>query len=397
MPSAANRIRLLGMAFGVGLLGATGCDKAAPQAVAPAPPVVTVASPIVRPFVAYSEFTGRVEPEDSVELRARVGGFLKQVHFADGDFVKQGDLLFTIDQAPFEAVIRERQAAVEKAKSALGLATATVERNRPLVEKGAISRQEFDVQNAQAVQAQAEVVAAEAALNVAQLELSYTTITAPFSGRISDAKISVGALVVSGNGGGGTLLATMVSLEPAYVSFDIGEQILLQFRKPHIEQEPRRTVRELNVPVSLALGSSRDFTIPGVLDYGDAAVNPATGTIRVRARFDNADRQLLPGLFVRVRVALDERPEAVMVPVRALGQDQDRRYVFVLDAQKTVQYRPITVGPQQDGLVAVENGLAAGDTVIVDGLLRVRPGVVPDAKPADMSAYGTAPSAKKEG
>lgn len=246
------------------------------------------------------------------------------------------------------------------------------------------------------MQAQSEVVAAEAALNVAQLELSYTTITAPFSGRISDAKISVGALVVSGSGGGGTLLATMVSLEPVYVSFDIGEQILIQFREPQAPDAPRRTVRELNEPVTLALGSSKDFSITGVLDYGDAAVNPATGTIRVRAQFDNADRRLVPGLFVRVRVALDERAEAVMIPVRALGQDQDRRYVFVLDDKKTAQYRPVTVGPQQDGLVVVESGLSATDTVIVDGLLRVRPGITPDAKPADMSPYAPA-SPKKEG
>lgn len=143
-PPAVRAVVLVGM-LTAGLTLGTGCEKEATQAVAPSPPVVTVASPIVRPFVSHAEFTGRVEPEDSVELRARVGGFLKQVHFADGDFVKQGDVLFTIDQAPFEAVIRERQAAVEKAKSALGLATATVERNRPLVEKGAISRQEFDV------------------------------------------------------------------------------------------------------------------------------------------------------------------------------------------------------------------------------------------------------------
>jgi RND family efflux transporter MFP subunit len=377
---AATVVLLSGFLGGCGTSG----KKAAPVA---APPVVTVAPPIVRDFTPFAEYTGRVEAVDNLELRARVGGFLKEIHVQDGDIVKSGQLLLTIDPAPFEAVLQARVAGVEKAKTALKLAEANIARSGPLVKSGAIPPQEFDVLVAQGAQAAAEVMAADAALQSARLDVSYTRITAPFDGRMSDVKVSVGAPVAGGTTGNGTLLANVVSFQPVSVSFDLDEATLLRTRRPVTDGVPK-VARELNVPVKVALGNSADFNIEGVIDYVDPSVNPGTGTLKVRAQFPNTDRTLMPGLFVRVRLALGTRPNTLLVPVRALGQNQNQNYVYILDEKKAAQYRPISVGAEQDGLVVVEKGLAPTDTVVIDGTLRVRPGVQADPKPADLSSFG---------
>jgi RND family efflux transporter MFP subunit len=358
--------------------------------------VVTVTKPVVRDFTRFVDYTGRVEAMDSLDIRARVGGFLLAAHVQDGDVVKEGDLLFTIDPAPFEAVLKAREAGVEKAKAAQKLALANIERSRPLVRSGAIPAQEFDVLIAQGAQAAAELLAAEAALESARLDVSYTRITAPFSGRLSDIKVSSGALVAGGATASGTVLASLVRIQPIHVSFDLDEATFLRVRRPNPDGHPH-SVRDQKIPVSVALGSSTDFSITGVIDYVDPALNPGTGTLRVRGFFENRDLQLVPGLFVRARLAMAKRPDSLMIPVRALGQNQDRHFVLTIDPQGAVQYRLVRPGAQQDGMVVIEEGLSSEDTIIVDGLLKVRPGVVPETRPADIGTTGSAASGAPAG
>lgn len=364
-----------------------GCDKAAQERPSPPPPIVTVASPIFEPFTNYDEYTARITPAEQVELRARVGGYLEKIHFEPGSFVQQGDLLFTIDQSTYAASMRRAEAGVESARAAEALAQATLERNRPLIEQGVISSQEFDVFAAQLKSAQAATIGAEAALEAAKLDLSFTEIMAPIAGRITNNLVDAGNLVQAN----ATLLATIVAQDPMHAYFDIDENSLLRYRREHPPQaaseEDQQQLRARQIPVLLALADSRDFSFQGIIDYGDPFVNPATGTVRVRGSFDNADRKLTAGLFARVRIASREAVETIRIPIRAVGTDQDRKFVYVLDESGTAQYRQVRLGAESGPLVVVEEGLSPSDKVVIDGILRLRPGVKPDAKPADMSVF----------
>jgi multidrug efflux system membrane fusion protein len=373
---------LLAFAAASGILA--GCKPAPAERPAPPPPIVTVAKPISTPYSDYRDFTGRLEPVDRVDLRARVGGFLKEVHFNDGDLVEEGQLLFTLDPSTFEAVVKLREATLERARATAALAKVTMERNETLVGSGAVSRQEFDVAAAQFAEASAAVTGTEAELEAARLDLSFAEIRAPFAGRISRSEVSVGSLVVANN----TLLARMNSTSPLHAYFDLDEAMLLDYQRtrPALEGDDK-TLRARQIPVSMALGDSGDFAFPGMLDYSDPSVNPETGTLRVRGVFDNPEMRLLPGLFVRLRVTGDTTDGVVRIPQRAVGTDQARRFAYVIDGDGAVQYRELKLGREGGGLVIVEEGLSAEDTVVIDGLLRIRPGVKPDAQPADLSAY----------
>lgn len=368
----------------------SGCGGSKTPPTTPAPPLVTVAQPIVQEFTRFADYTGRVEAADSLEIRARVGGFLQSTYVQDGDVVNEGDPLFSIDPAPYEAVLKAREASVEKAKAALKLAEANIKRSTPLLRSGAIPAQEFDVLVAQQTQAAAELMGAEAALQSARLDVSYTRINAPFSGRLSDIKVSSGSLIAGGASATGTVLASLVSIRPAFVSFDLDEATFLRTRKVSQDGNPH-AVRDQQIPVRVALGNSSDYSVDGVIDYVDPSLNAATASLRLRARFGNQDLRLVPGMFVRVRIALQRRADTMMLPVRAISMNQDRHFVFVLDGDGVVQYRPIEKGLEQDGMVVIEKGLSAEDRVVIDGLLRVKPGVKPETKPADLgsSADGT--------
>jgi RND family efflux transporter MFP subunit len=387
----SRSLRLIVPGAGVVILAGCGSRQSG-SPTPPPPPIVTVSKPVVREFTLYADYTGRVEAMDSLEIRARVGGFLQATHVKDGDVVEAGTLLFTIDPAPYTAVLRAKEAGVEKARAAQKLAMANIERSRPLLRSGAIPAQEFDVVAAQNAQSAADVLAAEAALESARLDVDYTRITAPFSGRLSDIKVSSGSLVAGGATASGTVLATLVSIRPVHVSFDLDEATFLRLRRPNPEGQPH-SVRDQQIPVSVALGTSTDFSTTGVVDYVDPALNIGTGTLRIRGIFDNKNLSLVPGLFVRARLAMARRPDSILIPVRALNQNQNRQFVYVLDKEGAVQFRPIQPGVEQDGMVLIESGLTPEDTIVVDGALKVRPGVVPEARPVDSVTTGTTGSA----
>lgn len=373
------------LAGALGLLWA--CGGEARERPTPPPPIVTVATPIFEPFTNYDEYTARISAADQVELRARVGGYLEQVHFQAGSVVEKGALLFTIDQSTYSAAVRRAEAALESAQAAETLAQATLERNRPLIEQGVISSQEFDVFAAQLKSAQAATIGAQAALDAANLDLAFTEITAPMAGRITNNRVDVGNLVQANS----TLLATIVSQDPMYAYFNIDENSLLRYRREHpprsSSEEDQQQLKDRQIPVILALADSTDFSFQGIIDYGDPFVDPNTGTIRVRGSFPNEDRRLTAGLFARVRIASREAVETIRIPIRAVGTDQDRKFVYVLDESGTAQYRQVTLGAESGALVVIEDGLSPTDQVVIDGILRLRPGVKPDAKPADMSAF----------
>lgn len=375
-----------------------GKDEAKGKTVTAPAPVVTVAKPISREIADYDEFTGRAESPQASEIRSRVGGFLREIKFADGDIVKENDVLFVIDPAPLQAVVNQKTAGVERANAALGLANATLARSKVLLPTAAISQQEFDVVAAQAEQAKAEVSAAKADLDAANLDLSYTKIVAPFTGRMDAANVSIGALISPGSlGGGSTMLSKIHSVSPMYVYFDVDENTLLRYKRLKGGQvQGEATVKSLNLPATAALGDETEFKLTGKLDYADAAVKSDTGTIRARAVFENADRAISAGMFVRVRLTVAEKRQAILVPQRAVGTDQDRRFVYILDKDGVAQYRGVRLGAEREGMYVVEEGLKADETVVIDGGLKLRPGVKPDARPADMTPYGAPPEGGKK-
>jgi RND family efflux transporter MFP subunit len=268
------------------------------------------------------------------------------------------------------------------------LARVTLDRNKPLIAQGAISQQEFDIFTARYASSQAETMAAQAALDSATLDLSFTEIRAPFKGRMSATNIDPGNLVVPNT----TVMANLVSQQPIYVYFNIDEGALLRYRKMRVElseEESLKPLRDLQIPVLLALGNEKEFSIEGVIDYSDPEVDPATGTIRVRALFANEDGRLVPGLFGRVRVTVAAARDAIQLPLRAIGTDQNNKFVYVIDKDGTAQYRQVRLGRESEALAVVEEGLTAEDKVVIDGLLKIRPGSKPEVREADLSSFRT--------
>ncbi len=363
----------------------SGC-KDSGQKVTPPPPVVTASTPISGAYKDFDEFTARVTAQEAAELRARVGGYLEAVHFEAGDTVNEGDLLFTIDQSTYQAFVAGAEANLQVAKTSEELARVTLERNKPLIAQGAISQQEFDVFAARYASSQAETMAAQAALDSAKLDLSFTEIRAPFTGRMSANLIDPGNLVVPNT----TVLANLVSQQPIYVYFNIDEAALLRYRSLRSslpKSEEAETLREFQIPVTLALGNDDEFDIEGVIDYIDPEVDSTTGTIRVRAFFANEDGRLVPGLFGRVRVTVAAPRDVVQLPLRAIGTDQNNKFVYVIDKDGVAQYRQVRLGRESEALAVIEEGISAGDKVVIDGLLKIRPGSKPEVREADLSSF----------
>jgi RND family efflux transporter MFP subunit len=346
------------------------CDKPHPPQMTPE---VTVAPAINREITDWDEFTGHFEAVRSVDVRPRVTGFIQHVAFPEGATVHEGDALFTIDARPYEANVARAEAVLEQAKTREGLARQELDRAKRLVGTEAISREELDSRTSGLAEASAEVRAADAALRNAKLDLDWTTVRAPISGRVGRAEITEGNLVQSGPPSP-SLLTTIVSLDPIYVYFDSDEQSYLKF-------SARRTGG-----VEVGLANETGFPHEARLDFVDNRLDPAAGTIRVRAVLPNPNHVFTPGLFARVRLADGARRAVTMVQDQAVGTDQDRKFVLVLKADNTVEYRPIRVGRVVDGLRVVENGLVPGDKVVINGLLRVRPGMKVSAKTTTMLA-----------
>ncbi|MEZ4601311.1 MAG: efflux RND transporter periplasmic adaptor subunit [Syntrophotaleaceae bacterium] len=339
--------------------------------VAPPPPTVTVAPPVQKPVTFYARYTGQTEAVESVEIRARVEGYLESIHFRDADLVKKGDLLFEIDPRPYQARLDEATALLATRRAELHLAESTLQRKESALQDQAVS--EVEVLEARAIrdQALAAIEAAKAAIETARLDLSYTRIFAPINGRIGRRLVDVGNLVGAAEK---TLLATIVNVEPSYVYFNVNERDLLKFRNGD-SAKPNPTNGNGKTPVFLGLSNDVGYPWEGRVDFTDNRVDPETGTIQVRGVFPNKDGALLPGLFARVQIPTGTAENALLVPERALGIDQQGYYLLSVDKTDTVEYRPVKVGPQVDDLRVIESGISASDRVIVNGLQRARPGI----------------------
>ena len=369
-----------------------GCGEGQKQQVVLPPPKVTVAKPVQRTIVDHDEYVGRFVPVESVEIRARVSGYLAKVHFQDGQYVKQGDILFTIDKRPFQNTYDQAAANLETAKSNLVFAEADLARGQQLMRERTISEQLFQQRAQYFRNAQAAVAANEAMLRQAGLDLEFTELKAPVSGRIGDRRVTVGNLVTGGTGTT-TLLATVVSLDPIRVEFTFDEASLLRYGR--LANRLQKDSAGLTT-VRLKLIDEPEFSHEGRIDFVDNVIDRATGTIRGRAEFSNADGLFTPGMFARVQLPASDPYQALLLPDSAIGTEQSRKYVLVVSADNTVVQRYVTLGDLADGLRVIKTGLAADDRVIVNGLIQARLGakVAPQEQPASPQAQ--APAAVSE-
>jgi len=350
----------------------SGCDgKPAPQAAA-APPPVTVAQPAKRTVTDWDEFTGRFDAVEEVQVRARVGGFVTHVEFRDGAFVNAGDLLYIIDPRPFEAVAEQADGQLSDARAKAELAKRELDRALTLVTTSAVSESTVD-QRRQALQAaKAAQTQAEGLLKAAQLNIEFTHVAAPIGGRVSRHLVSIGNLV-QGSEGGSTLLTSIVSLDPIYIYFDMDEATYLKYNRLYFEGK-RPSSRENPNPVQVTLTGEAKPSHDGKVDFLDNRLDVSTGTLRGRAVIPNKDFSILPGQFGRVRLIASAPYDALLVPDTAIATDQSRKIVFVVKDDDTVEAKPVTLGPLDEGLRVIREGLKPEDRVVVDGLQRVRVG-----------------------
>jgi RND family efflux transporter MFP subunit len=358
-----------------------GCKHEPPALAAIPPPVVTVSQPLEREVTDYYEYTGRTAAVDAVEVRARVSGYLVKVNFREGAVVKKGDLLFQIDPRPFQAVLDEAKGQVAQWEAKLARAEADVVRDERLLPKGAASQKDLDQAVADRGEARAAIQSARGAVDRAALDLEFTRVTAPISGRISRYLITEGNLVTADT----TLLTTIVSIDPMYAYFDVDERAVLHVRQL-IREGKARSARDSDseVPVLLGLANETGFPHQGTVNFVDNQVNPQTGTVRLRGVFANEPEVLLPGYFARIRLLIGQTHRALLVTERAIDTDQGQKILYVVSDQNEVVSRPIRVGALHDGLRVIEEGVQPGERVIVNGLLQVRPGIIVEPKLADM-------------
>lgn len=361
----------------------SGCGRREPPSLPP-PPKVTVSQPIAQKVVEWDEYTGRIEAVESVEVRARVSGYLQSVHFEDGAMVKKGDLLFVIDPRPYEAELERAQAELNRLGAKLDLAINDFERADRLLKTKAISEEEFDTRSKAKREAEAAVQAAQAAVTTAKLNLDYTQITAPIAGRIGRKLITEGNLV-NGSVGQATLLTTIVSQDPIYCYVDADERQVLKYQQLAVEGK-RASARHEKIPCELALANEEGFPHKGMVDFVDNRLDPNTGTLRARGVFPNPDGLMTPGFFARVRVHGSGEYEALLVPDEALGTDQSQKFVYVVNPQNVVEYRAVKTGPLIDGLRVIANGLQAEDWVVINGIQRVRPDAQVDPQKESLSS-----------
>lgn len=373
------------LSLGFGLMLFAGCRERAPQ-LKPAAPLVTVAPVERKEIVEQDEFTGRVEPVESVEVRPRVSGYIQEVRFSSGALVKKGDVLFVIDPRWHQAAFDQRQAELEEAKVHLDNAQREAERTTQLLANKAISVEEADARRSRWQEAKAALLAAQAALDGAKLDLEYTQVRAPIDGRVSRALLTEGNYV-NGVAGGASLLTTIVSVNPVYVYADVDENSLLKFNNL---ARARKLVTDGDgkIPVELQLADESDFPHHGYIESFDNRLDPSVGSILLRAVFPNPEGRIVPGLFARIRVPLSERYPALLVEERAVGTDQAQKYVLTLTTSNTVAYRSVTLGPEIDGKRIVRSGLEGTEEIVVNGLQRIRPGmpVAPQQELADKTA-----------
>jgi RND family efflux transporter MFP subunit len=343
------------------------------------PPPVTVANPVVKDISEWDDFIGRFEAVDQVDIRARVSGYLDKVHFQDGALVKVGDLLFPIDQRPYRAALQEADATLASARARVDFAIGDLERAEALRKGGNIPEQVFDQRRQTLLTARAEADRAQAALNRAKLDLEFTEIRSPTMGRMSRRLVSVGNLVAANE----TVLSNVVSIDPIHFYFDVDERSYLAYEQMRVAGT-RASGRDSPNEVYVALTGEQEPKHRGHMDFVDNRLDAASGTMRGRAVFENKDLSLTPGLFGRIRIAGSGTYKGVLVPDEAVGADQDRRVVYVVGPDKKVAMKPVRLGPRIDGYRVVRDGLRGDETIVVNGLMRLRPGIEIDPKPTTL-------------
>jgi RND family efflux transporter MFP subunit len=365
----------------------------------PPPPEVIVETPAVGQITDYEDFTGRTVANKTIEIRARVTGYIDKVNFHanEGRDVEMGSVLFEIDPRPYEAEVARANANLQQAATRLKRVELDYERARKTVATRTITQEQFDQVAGDRAEAKAQVEIMKANLDLAQLNLNYTKVKAPISGRVSRTQLDQGNLVRADD----TVLATIVAMDPMYGYFELDERTLLRLRRAVDQEGTISTRNEKSVPVKMALADEEGYPHDGVVNYFDNQLDPSTGTLQARGVFDNPDRMLSPGMFVRVRLPIGQPYQALLLSEQALGTDQGQKFVYVIDDQNKAQYRRVQVGKLERGQRVILGGIAEGDRVVVSGLQRVRPGVqvnpklataTPPATEQNSQAAGTAAS-----
>jgi RND family efflux transporter MFP subunit len=378
-------------------LSLSACGESQQKQAAPPPPAVTVAAPIKREIVDHDEYVGRFVAVNSVETRARVSGYLDKIHFTDGQVVKEGDLLFTIDKRPFQTALDQAKANLQRARADLAFAETDLERAQQLVRDKTITQQVYDQRTQVKRVAEASVLAQEAAVRSAELDLEFTELRAPVTGRIGDRRVSVGNLVAGGTSGTPTLLATIVSTDPIWFEFTFDESSYLRYERMAANSNGDDiAARGGATQVRLKLIDESDFVHVGRMDFIDNVIDKASGTIRGRAVFANRANIFTPGMFARVQVPGSPRYEALLIPDSAIGSEQARKFVYVVRPDNSVAQKYVVLGPLSEGDRVIRSGIEADDRVIVSGLQRVRPGVKVTPQTTAVSVSAPAAGAVKK-
>ena len=364
-------------------------DAPNPQAAAAQMPVpqVPVAEVITRELNPTAEYTGYLSAPQSVEIKSRVGGVINSVSVPEGSYVRKGQVLFKIDPEPFQVALNTAQARMKAAEVQYSQAVLDYNRANKLVESGAVSNKVYDDALATKNNRQAQVQEAQAAVSAAKLDLSYTNITAPISGRIDRVLVTSGNLIAGGNTGNATALTTIVSVNPLYVYFDLDEKTFLNLKE-------QNKSGQFNLPIEMGLANTETYPYTGKLNFVSNQIDQRTGTLRVRASIANDSGELAPGMFARVKLTTGNKRSTILIDDQAVGTDQGNNFVLVLGSKNTVEFRPVTLGSVVDGLRIISSGLQTGDKVIIKGLVRpgiqVKPNIVPmqTSAPTDSAAKG---------
>ncbi|HEY2464278.1 MAG TPA: efflux RND transporter periplasmic adaptor subunit [Steroidobacteraceae bacterium] len=368
------------------LLSVIGCGKSGgPQA--PPPPQVSVAQVLEKRVKDWDEFTGRLQAVETVEIRPRVSGYIDKVAFTEGSLVKQGALLFVIDPRPYRAEYDRAEADLKRNNTALDLGRIELTRVQRLKDSGAVSQEELDQRKSTVAQAEANVAGAQAALEAAALNLNFTRVTSPVDGRVSRAEVTRGNLVTGGTNGG-TLLTSVVSIDPIYLYFDADEQSYLRYTQ---RARSGDGLSSQDSPVHVGLANEEGFPHAGAVDFVDNQLNPQTGTIRARAVLQNKDGRFTPGMFARVQLLGSAEYSAILIDDRAVNTDQSQKYVLLLAANNQIEYRKVKLGRVIDGLRVVREGLKSGDVIVVNGAQRVHPGITVTPQRVSMGSGAPAP------
>lgn len=353
----------------------TACSSSNSQPQTPPPTTVTVSAPLQETITQYDQFTGRFRAVERVEIRARVDGYLEEIKFRDGQLVEKGDVLFVIDQRPYKIALEQARAELESAQTRLELAEKELRRAQGLRSSGAVSQELIDRRNQEFLSARSAVSSAEAALHAAQLNLEFTKVKAPVSGKISENFVSVGNLI-SGGLSSATVLTRIVSYDPIYFSFETSEQKLIRYLDRRKNQSGATVIRDGGQTVMAKLLGQEQFTHRGKLDFIDNEIDPSTGTLLVRAVFPNDELRLMPGMFAKAQFSVSGRHRELLIPDRAIASDQSLRYVLTVDDSSKVRRKVVRTGPLHQDLRIIEEGLSSTDRVIINGAAKVRPGQI---------------------